>query len=160
MIDKATPEEDSKIREAVTNLYWPYIDFSILFGKISHVLDIDPIGGLGWILRLLKLPSLSLDENWAIATCYLAAMEITVNRVSKAEGLGDDPREEFQDKFSRVLSILGKKGKHVTGLQRLLPQAFWKLRNDVIHAGYSPSAQEIEILLPWVTNTIKTLTAT
>lgn len=156
-VDTSSPSDDTKIRQAVTALYWPYIDFGILFDKINIVLDLDPMGGLGWISRLVSTNRLFLDEKWATATCYLTALEIAVNRAAKASGISENEKEEFQDKFSKVLSVLAKKGRPVTGLSRMLPSAFWKLRNDVVHSGYSPTAQEMQILIPWVRETIKTL---
>jgi hypothetical protein len=154
-VDNSRPSDENTIRQAVTALYWPYVDFGILFGKINIVLDLDPMGGLAWISRLVAIDSLSLDERWATATCYLTALEIAVNRAVKSLGIDASEIEEFHDKFSKVLVILGKKGRPVTGLSRMLPPAFWKLRNDVVHTGYSPTAQEMEIIIPWVREAIK-----
>ncbi len=92
----------------------------------------------------------SLNEGWAAATCYLAAMEIAINKAMGDSKLSADENGDFSKRFNRLLKIQAEKGKPLTGLSKQLPQAFWKLRNDVIHGGYRPTPEELELIIRWV----------
>jgi hypothetical protein len=133
------------------------MDFGMMFEKLAMGINIDPIGGLGWISNLLETNKLSLDERWAAATCYLTAMEIAVNRAVKQLKVADSPNDEFGSRYNKVLEVMKERGKPLTGLKKQLPQVFWKLRNDVIHTGYSPTAQELEMVTLWVKEMLHSL---
>jgi len=99
-----------------------------------------------------------LDENWLVANSYLSAMEIIVNKtISK---LGDDAklsRADFAEKFKALASGLEARGKPLSSLERQLPASFWRIRNEVVHGGYSPDEKELETAVAWVNRLITAL---
>lgn len=156
-VDSSGSGDDAKIRQIITDLYMPFMEFGIMFEKLAMGINIDPIGGLGWVSRMLETNKLSLDERWAAATCYLTAMEIAVNRAVKQLKVADNPNDEFGSRYNKVLEVMKERGKPLTGLKKQLPQAFWKLRNEVIHTGYSPTVQELEMVTHWVREMLHSL---
>ncbi len=159
LIDTTRPEDDTAVRQAVTNICWPVVSFGAMYGKVASVVGLDPVGGLEWIPRLLELKELGLDERWAAATCYLAGMEIAINKALDGMNLTGEQNEDFTKKFGRLTVALKDKGKPLTGLSKQFPQAFWRLRNDIIHAGYCPASDELELIIKWVREMMKSLGA-
>ncbi len=58
MVD-ALETDDTKIRQTLTDVCWPVTSFGIMYGKLASILNLDPIGGLGWISRLVENKSLA-----------------------------------------------------------------------------------------------------
>ncbi|MEM4530167.1 MAG: hypothetical protein QXQ52_06595 [Candidatus Methanomethylicaceae archaeon] len=95
-------------------------------------------------------------ENWAIATCYLTAMEIMVN--NKLKELGLDVGVEFKDNYKKVLEKSKERGMEVPELEKLLPSVFWNVRNKVVHTGYSPTNDELDTITSYVRKVLAILT--
>jgi len=45
---------------------------------------------------------------------------------------------------------LKKEGVPIGGLDEVLPSAFWDLRNKTIHEGYSPTDEELRMVITYV----------
>lgn len=91
-----------------------------------------------------------LDENWLVANSYLSAMEIVVNKARSRLNLDvSTDRKDFIDRFKELAAALEARGILLSSLERQLPGPFWRIRNDVIHGGYSPDEQELELLVTW-----------
>jgi len=95
-----------------------------------------------------------LDENWAAANCYLSAMEIVVNKKLREEGIETEARD-FANKFKDLLRALENRGVRVSGLEKELPPLFWRLRHEVVHAGYSPTQEDLDLVILWVKKVIR-----
>jgi len=109
-------------------------------------------------------------ENWAIATVFLSAMEPAVKESlskrgekiedeskenlshSRGKGTEKEPKESFLEDVRKLFAILKKEGKHIGSLDEELPPAFRKLRNKVIHDGYSPTDEELRMVITYVMN--------
>lgn len=94
-------------------------------------------------------------ENWAVAACYLSALEIAVNK--KLENLGLSLDAGFKEKYGKLLEELKKKEIEVSELERKLPEIFWSIRHKVIHGGYAPSIEELELITTYIDRVLKTL---
>jgi len=95
-------------------------------------------------------------ENWSIAVCYLTAMEIAVK--NKLKELGLMPTGEFKKDYEKLLANLKDKGIEVSELEKQLPKILWNIRNKVIHEGYSPSYEELEIITKYIEKLLALLT--
>ena len=96
-------------------------------------------------------------ENWSIAVCYLTAMEIAVK--NKLKELGLMPTGEFKKDYEKLLANLKEKGIEVSELEKQLPKIFWEIRNKVVHEGYSPSFEELEIITKYIEKLLALLTS-
>jgi hypothetical protein len=94
-------------------------------------------------------------ENWSVAICYLTAMEIMVKE--KLKELGLEISEEFKNNYKKLLEKLKERNVKVSGLEEQLPSVFWNIRNKVVHEGYSPNSEELEIITKYVENILKLL---
>jgi hypothetical protein len=104
--------------------------------------------GLSQIAELITMKP-EFTENWATATCYLSAMEACVNKKREELGLKKETKK-FKEKFRELLEALQEKGLKVSELEKELPPIFWNIRHKVVHAGYSPSNEELELIITWV----------
>jgi hypothetical protein len=87
-------------------------------------------------------------ENWSVAICYLTAMEIMVKNKLKEVGL--EPVKEFKNNYQMLLAKLKDKNIKVSELEKQLPNIFWDIRNKVVHEGYSPTSEELEIITKYI----------
>jgi len=113
----------------------------------------------GFIPRLnefiTKHPQFS--ENWAVAMCYLGAVEVALNRIVEKfnvnlEELGVDKHGNdytFADKYYGFLKYLNRHGIYLPKLEAELPKVFHKIRNKVVHEGYSPSDKDLEFIIEY-----------
>ena len=144
-LDKPSYYKDEDIRKNIVNLIFSLDSFiTELTDRLSLQLT-----GIAQIGELISTKPFGLDENWAVANCYLSAMEIAVNRKLKEEDI-ETEEKDFANKFRDLLKVLENKGVKVSELEKELPQAFWKLRNRVVHAGYSPTQDELDLIIKWV----------
>jgi len=111
--------------------------------------------GLMKISEFLTKYSL-FTENWAVAACYLSAMEIMVNK--KLQEYGLETGKGFKDSYERLLGILKEKDVEISELESRLPKVFWEVRNKVVHEGYSPNADELETIVTYVDKVLSTIT--
>ena len=95
-------------------------------------------------------------DNWAVAACYLTAMEITVNR--KLEELGLEGGTGFRDNYNKLLGKLKEQNVEISELMKRLPSVFWDVRNKVIHLGYSPTHNELETITTYIEKILGPLT--
>jgi hypothetical protein len=109
----------------------------------------DEFGVRSELLLLAEFSSLfpTFTSNWIVATIYLTAMEISVKTGLRQRG--KEIKDNFKENFQLLLSCL--KGEiEITELEKLLPPLFWNIRNRIIHEGYSPTDEELEIIGEYV----------
>jgi hypothetical protein len=87
-------------------------------------------------------------ENWSVAICYLTAMEIIVK--GKLKELQSEITQEFKNNYKMLLEKLQVKNIKVSELEKQLPNIFWDIRNKVVHEGYSPTPEELEIITNYI----------
>jgi len=61
-----------------------------------------------------------------------------------------DVAREFREDIRNLINILWSEGVEVQGLKELMPSTFWEVRNRVVHEGYSPSYEELRIIVEYV----------
>ncbi|TDA41939.1 MAG: hypothetical protein DSO07_01920 [Thermoproteota archaeon] len=149
-LDETSYYTDIDIRRSITELISSLnLSITLLTDALSLTLT-----GIAQIEELISNKFIGLSERWAVAICYLSAMEIIVNRKLQKEGIKMDGKD-FADKYKALLRILENKGVKVSKLEKELPSAFWKLRNQVVHAGYNPTPEELDLITTWVKKIIK-----
>jgi len=154
-IDTPQYYNDEGLRKEIGNMIVSLDGFlTILYHQILAPFSLS-LTGLPQIAELISMKP-ELTENWATANCYLSAMEIIVNKKRKELGLKEEEKE-FNEKFKDLLNILQEKGLKVSELEKQLPSTFWKVRHKVIHAGYSPTTDELELIVTWTKKIITLL---
>jgi len=126
-----------------------YGDISSTLSSIHQLLDI-PFG-LKHLASLIEKHK--FDSNWIVAVAYLAAMEIAVNKKIgelRVSVKSEDSKDHFKNRVDALLKELEKRGVQLGELEKLLPPVFWNLRNKVIHVGYTPSDEELQIVVTTV----------
>jgi len=151
-IDSSSYFKDEDIRSDITKFAY-YIDFSIT--ALSDSLSL-PLTGMAQLQELISIKSLGLDENWLVSICYLSAMEIIVNKKQKELNIKVE-KDSFEARFKALLKNLESKGIKISELEKELPPTFWKIRNQVVHEGYSPTQDELDLIIPWVKKIIMLL---
>ncbi len=83
----------------------------------------------------------SLNDRWACAACYLAALEIVVNKVCKAWNIRAD---SFEKKLEKVVRELRKRDENLSKVEKKLIKTIYDLRGKILHSGYIPNDEEYE----------------
>lgn len=154
-LDTPSYYNDEAIRKTIANLS---ISLDSFFTALSDSLSL-PQTGISRIAELVAMKPVGLDENWATAICYLSSMEIVVNKKRQELQLGNE-KKDFVEKFRELLKASENRGIKLSELEKELPQAFWKIRHKVVHAGYCPKRDELELIIDWVKKVIKSFLLT
>ena len=136
---------DAEIRNKIYAFTSDLDNYIVSFKSWPFFIDIT---GLSKIAELVGEQPGGLDENWATASCYLSAMEIVTNKKRKELELKDD-KKKFNEKFKELLKKLEEQGTKISEVERQLQTTFWNIRHKVIHAGYSPTQEELELITNW-----------
>lgn len=139
--------DDDKITNAITISF--YSVFAAMLKGIEHVLDIP--SGLQYLIPLIEKYGVSI--NWIVAITYLSKMEVVVNDALKR--LGVDVEGGFKERVNALLKELEKRGVRFGELEKLLTSTFWDLRNKVVHGGYTPNDEELQIVISTVDNFLR-----
>ncbi|MBC7094465.1 hypothetical protein [Thermococcus sp.] len=129
-----------------------------LADKLDALLvKIKPKGFLPTLAEFIaKHPQFS--ENWAVAMCYIGAMEVALNRFLEEfnvdlEELGVQKHGTydytFADKYYGFVKYLNRHGIYLPKLEAELPKIFYSIRNKVVHEGYSPNDRDLEFIIEY-----------
>jgi len=144
-----------------------YSKFTAILNAIEQTLDIP--SSFQYLASLIEY---GFDINWIIAVAHLTAMEIATNNAlerleinvdekSKVhEKFGTSAKEGFKSRVNTLLKELEKRGAQFGELEKLLPQTFWELRNKVVHGGYTPSEEELQVIVLAVNKFLEKLRGT
>jgi len=146
---------DDKITYIISKFYG---SVKSLLSSIELLFDIP--SGLQYLVSLIE--KYKFDNNWIVAVAYLAAMEVAVNRKLKELGVSvksKDSKDHFNNRVDALLKELEKRGVQLGELEKLLPDDFWRLRNEVVHGGYTPSDEELQIIVTAVSNFLEKIGA-
>ena len=146
---------DEAIRKTIPNLS---ISLDSFLTTLSDSLSL-PVTGISRIAELIAMKPAGLNENWATAICYLSSMEIVVNK-KRHELQLENEKKDFAEKFRELLKASESRGIKMSELEKELPQAFWRIRHKVVHAGYCPKRDELELIMNWVKKVIKSFLLT
>lgn len=159
-IDNKVFFPDSKIRNDI---------FQLLIGctiEVNHfetyMLASDQvIGPFGKILEFIATKPLGLDEKWVAAACYLSAFDIMINKKREklkiAKKPDDEKKIDFYTKFDEVVKVLESKKGELSKIVTQLPKVFWQIRVDVIHYGYVPTQEELDLIVKWSNEIIRVI---
>ena len=82
-----------------------------------------------------------LNDRWICAACYLAALEIVVNKACKAWNIRAD---SFEKKLEKVVRELRKRDENLSKVEKKLIKTIYDLRGKILHSGYIPKDKEYE----------------
>lgn len=129
---------------------------SKLFQKLSK-----GITGISKINELIGEELAGLDENWTAAACYLCAIDIATNKKRKELGLIKDEKTEgrksFYERFDELVKVLETNKTEINQVTKQLPKHFWQIRTEVVHYGYSPNQEELDLITKWSKNIINAI---
>jgi len=135
-----------------------YSKITSYLSAIEQVLGIP--SGLKHLAPLIE--KYGFGSEWIVATAYLAAMEVAVNRKLKELGVSvktKDSKDHFNNRVDALLKELERRGVQLGELEKLLPDDFWRLRNEVVHGGYTPSYEELQTIVTHVSNFLEKIGA-
>jgi len=121
---------------------------------LSDILDTMPESGFKHLALLIE--KYGFDINWVVAAVYLIGMEVAVNKA--LENLGIKAEGVFKERTKALLKELEKRETQFGELEKLLPSTFWELRNKVVHAGYAPNDEELQIIVSVVDTFLEKIT--
>jgi hypothetical protein len=159
-IDNESSFPDSKIRNDI---------FQLLIGctiEVNHfetymLASDQAIGPFGKILEFIATKPLGLDEKWVAAACHLSAFDIMINKKREklkiAKKPDDEKKIDFYTKFDEVVKVLESKKGELSKIVTQLPKVFWQIRVDVIHYGYVPTQEELDLIVKWSNEIMKVI---
>jgi len=119
------------------------------------------VSGYAKIYEFVAGKPMGLDEKWVAAAAYLSSIEILVNKKRQELGISKNNNEEkrlnFYIKFEELVQKIESNGTKLSGVIKHLPKTFWQLRIDVIHYGYVPALDEMELIINWSAKILKAL---
>jgi hypothetical protein len=157
-IDNPQYYDNSSLRRTLSELAIATEGWLTVLDKEIFVPQSKALGAYSRLGELIGAKLAGLNENWLVANSYLSAMEIAVNKVSSQLSLDVGPdKKDFAQKFKELATVLETKGISLSSLERQLPGSFWRIRNEVVHGGYSPDEQELELVVTWVKRLVNSL---
>jgi len=66
-----------------------------------------------------------------------------------SRGFSEELKEKFEENVKKLTGALMSEDVEVKNL-RELPPAFWEIRNKIVHEGYSPRNEKLEIIVKYV----------
>lgn len=90
-----------------------------------------------------------LNDIWACAACYLASLEVAVNKgynKLKQKDQNSDKEKSFKYKLDKITKYLKQRGVVITKIEKNLVSIFYDYRNKVLHGGYIPNDDEFEYI--------------
>lgn len=129
---------------------------------VSLLLDPNSLGihQLGNIAEFIFLKSVGLNERWVVATCYLASIDVIVNKKRKEFGLTNPVEKKevnipFDLKYHELLEYLKSKNVELDEIVSNMQEGFWKIRTQVIHYGKIPDESELEMIVKYSQKIVK-----
>jgi|GEM_PF-6965575 len=95
-----------------------------------------------------------LNDKWACAACYLAALEVAVNKACKDFGIKADT---FKEKLDKLVQYMKMRGIEIIKIERDIVSRLYDYRNDVLHGGYVPNDKEFYYIVEVVPKFIQSI---
>jgi hypothetical protein len=160
-LDNKQYYDDTKIKNSIYDLVGSLeLAAKIFDSKIFAPLG-NPTDSMSKIAIFVSRKQFGLDDKWALAACYLSAIDIVVNKKREELGLIKDPEKDrtvsFNDRFDKLIEAIESKHGELKTINKQLPKSFWKIRTDVIHYGYAPNQDELNLIVDWSQKIIDSL---
>ena len=125
------------------------------YGKVRHI----PITLIFDLVTFKVRDWPGLNDKWACAACYLASLEVAVNKACKERNIKvkDVTRtDEFKKKLDAITQIMKQKGLEIIKIEKDIVSRLYDYRNRVLHGGYIPNDKEfayiVEIIPKFIQN--------
>lgn len=125
------------------------------YGKVRHI----PITLIFDLVTFKVRDWPGLNDKWACAACYLASLEVAVNKACKEWNIKvkDVTRtDEFKKKLDAITQIMKQKGLEIIKIEKDIVSRLYDYRNRVLHGGYIPNDKEfayiVEIIPKFIQN--------
>jgi len=125
------------------------------YGKVRHI----PITLIVDLVTFKVRDWPGLNDKWACAACYLASLEVAVNKACKEWNIKvkDVTRtDEFKKKLDAITQIMKQKGLEIIKIEKDIVSRLYDYRNRVLHGGYIPNDKEfayiVEIIPKFIQN--------
>lgn len=143
-------------QEVLDNLYKFCSELSIFSANLEYSIETE-IHKLG--LRLPKnIPLMKLfdfisfktrdwpklNDIWACAACYLATLEISVNKACKQLNIKG---KGFKEKLTKLTNQMKEKGTDIDKIEKEFTVKLYDFRNEILHGGYIPDDEGFNYIL-------------
>jgi len=160
-LDNPQYHDDTKIKNSIYDIVGNLeLAARICDSKVFAPLG-NPTDSVSKIAMFVARKQFGLDDKWALAACYLSAIDIVVNKKRGELGLVKYPEKDgsisFNDRFDQLVKAIESKHGELNTINKQLPKSFWKIRTDVIHYGYAPSQDELNLIVDWSQKIIDSL---
>jgi len=125
------------------------------YGKVRHI----PIALIVDLVTFKVRDWPGLNDKWVCAACYLASLEVAVNKACKEWNIKvkDATRtDEFKKKLDDITQIMKQKGVETIKIEKDIVSRLYDYRNRVLHGGYIPNDEEfayiVEIIPKFIQN--------
>ena len=119
------------------------------YGRVKHI----PITLIIDLVTFKVRDWPGLNDKWACAACYLASLEVAVNRACKEWNI---KAEDFKKKLDAITQIMKQKGLEIIKIEKDIVSRLYDYRNRVLHGGYIPNDEEfsyiVEIIPKFIQN--------
>lgn len=116
------------------------------YGKVRHI----PIALIFDLVTFKVRDWPGLNDKWACAACYLASLEVAVNKACKEWNIKvkDATRtDEFKKKLDAITQIMKQKGLEIIKIEKDIVSRLYDYRNRVLHGGYIPNDEEFAYIV-------------
>lgn len=108
--------------------------------------------------------SLNLTEPWVIANCYLAAIDVTVNKLREKFKIAHPTAKKemntpFDQRYQQLVDEMKKNGYTISEVLGSLANHFWDMRTKIIHYGFVPNQKELQLIVDYSKEILKMLLA-
>ncbi len=85
-----------------------------------------------------------LNDKWACAACYLAALEISVSKACKQLNIKG---KEFKEKLTKLTNHMKEEGTDIDNIEKEFTAKLYDFRNEILHGGYTPDDEGFNYIL-------------
>ncbi len=90
-----------------------------------------------------------LDDRWACASCYLASLEVAVNKACKKCEIKSQEQtktDDFKKKLDGITNRMKNEGIETSKIEKDIVSRLYDYRNYVLHGGYIPNDEEFKYI--------------
>lgn len=97
---------------------------------------------------------LELNDRWACAACYLASLEISVNKACNQLNIKG---KKFKEKLTNLTNQMKEDGVNIDTIEREFTFKLYDFRSRILHGGYIPDEEGFNYILKIVPGFIQNI---
>ena len=128
------------------------------YGKVRHI----PLSLIFDLVTFKVRDFPKLNDRWACAACYLASLEVTVNKACKELGIKVQTAtktDDFKKRLEKLTQNMKQKGVEIIKIEKDIVSRLYDYRNSVLHGGYIPNDDEFDYIVRIIPKFIQSVQA-